>query len=433
MNIKIVTLLAAAVILNMNTVAAQQEAGFAYHFEDSTLRIDYIFSGTNRTQHIAVGELSKTAGWYGRRHNLSRLPLLGNGQLTVTDASSGDTLYRHSFSTLFQEWQATAEAVNVEKSFENTFLIPMPKRPVIVECCLRDTHQKPQAILRHRIHPEDILIRDRTHVKSTPWQYIRKNGDPREKIDVCFVAEGYTEAEMPCFLSLCDSSISAILVHEPYTSLSNRFNWIAVMPFSAESGVSIPRRNIWKDTPLNSSFDTFYSDRYLTTLHLKKLYDIVSGIPCEHFIILANTAEYGGGGIYNSYNMSSGHSPRSKFEVIVHEFGHSFGGLADEYDYDSQEETLYPADTEPWEPNLTTLVDFDSKWSDMLPPGTPVPTVPDGRKPTTKVGVYEGGGYQKKGVYRPAQECRMKVNQVREFCPVCQRALKRLINFYTRP
>ena len=172
-------------------------------------------------------------------------------------------------------------------------------------------------------------------------------------------------------------------------------------------------------------------DRYLTTLHLQRLYDLVTGIPCEHFIILANTTEYGGGGIYNSYNMSSGHSPRSKLEVIVHEFGHSFGGLADEYDYDSQEETLYPADTEPWEPNLTTLVNFESKWKDMLPKGTKIPTRPDGKNLTTKVGVYEGGGYQKRGVYRPTQECRMKINEVKEFCPVCQRALRRLINFYT--
>jgi len=404
---------------------------FGEHFTDSTLRIDYIFSGTSHTQHIAVGELSKTAGWYGRRNHLPELPLLGNGQITVTDAATGDTLYRHPFSTLFQEWQATEEATRLEKSFENTFFIPMPKREVVVECCLRDTHQKPQAVLRHRVSPKDILIRDRSREKQTPWKYLLRNGDSRNKIDVCFVAEGYTSEEMPRFLALCDSSIQAILAHEPYASLRDRFNWIAVMPPSAESGVSIPRLGIWKDTPLHSSFDTFYMDRYLTTLHLQRLYDLVTGIPCEHFIILANTTEYGGGGIYNSYNMSSGHSPRSKLEVIVHEFGHSFGGLADEYDYDSQEETLYPADTEPWEPNLTTLVNFESKWKDMLPKGTKIPTRPDGKNLTTKVGVYEGGGYQKRGVYRPTQECRMKINEVKEFCPVCQRALRRLINFYT--
>ena len=187
------------------------------------------------------------------------------------------------------------------------------------------------------------------------------------------------------------------------------------------------------DTPLASSFDTFYSDRYLTTLHIKRLYDLMTNIPFEHFIILANTTEYGGGGIYNSYNMASAKCPRSKLEVIVHEFGHSFGGLADEYDYGNDPEPMYPSDTEPWEPNLTTLVDFDSKWKDMVPAGTTIPTAPDGKQLTTKVGVYEGGGYQERGVYRPTQLCRMKVNEVHEFCPVCQRALRRLIDFYTRP
>ena len=103
--------------------------------------------------------------------------------------------------------------------------------------------------------------------------------------------------------------------------------------------------------------------------------------------------------------------------VLVHEFGHAYGGLGDEYFYDDGYETMYPADTEPWEPNLTTLIDFQSKWADML-------SVPG-------VGVFEGGGYQSKGVYRPAQDCRMKTNEAKNFCPVCSRALVRITDFYT--
>lgn len=405
---------------------------FDEHFADSTLRVDYLFSGNSREQHIALAQLSKTAGWYGRRHHLDRLPLLGNGQLTMVDASTGDTLYCHSFSTLFQEWQETEEAQRVEKSFENTFVLPMPHRPVNLICQLMDTHRQVLSRLCHRVDPSDLLIRDRSREQQTPWRYLRQGGDSRECIDVAFVAEGYQVDEMPAFLAVCDSSIRALEAHEPFRSLIGRFNFIAVMPPSPDTGVSIPHRNLWLDTPLASSFDTFYSARYLTTLHLQRLYDLMTGIPFEHFIILANTDEYGGGGIYNSYNMASARSPHSRYEVIVHEFGHSFGGLADEYAYDSQAEPMYPSDTEPWEPNLTTLVDFASKWQDMLPAGTPVPTQPDGRELTTKVGVYEGGGYQTKGVYRPAQECRMKVNEVGEFCPVCQRAIRQLIDFYTQ-
>ena len=417
-------------LLSIGLTLAQ---AFAPSFADSTLRLDYIFSGDNRTQHIAVDQLSKTAGWYGRRHHLAELPLEGNGQLTMVDQASGDTLYRHSFSTLFQEWQQTEEARHVTKSFENTFVVPLPKRPVDVVVQLTDNHRRVQSMLRHSVDPQDILIRDRSSETSTPWRYIRRGGDSKDCIDVAFVAEGFGDDQMEDFLAMCDSSVAALSEHEPFRSMIDRFNFIAVMPVSRQNGVSIPHQGLWVDTPLASSFDTFYSDRYLTTLHIKRLYDLMTNIPFEHFIILANTTEYGGGGIYNSYNMASAKCPRSKLEVIVHEFGHSFGGLGDEYDYGNDPEPMYPADTEPWEPNLTTLVDFDSKWKDMLSSGTAIPTVPDGKQLTTKVGVYEGGGYQQRGVYRPTQLCRMKVNEVHEFCPVCQRALRRIIDFYTRP
>lgn len=408
------------------------EVDFDQAFTDSTLRIDYIFSGDSKTQHIALHQLSKTAGWFGRRHHLDSLPLEGNGQLTVLDAATGDTLYCHSFSTLFQEWQETEEARHVERSFENTFLIPVPQRPVEVVVQLVDTHRIIRSSLRHRIDPRDILIRDLSRQQQTPWHYVRQGGDPRKCINVAFVAEGFAEDEMPEFLAMCDSSVMAITAHEPFSSLIDCFNFIAVTPVSRDNGVSIPHLGIWKDTALGSSFDTFYSNRYLTTLHIQQLYDLMTGIPFEHFIILANTTQYGGGGIYNSYNMASAKCPRSKLEVIVHEFGHSFAGLGDEYAYGDDPETHYPTDTEPWEPNLTTLHDFGSKWQDMLLPGTPIPTKPDGCDQTTKVGVYEGAGYQAHGVYRPVQECRMKVNEVKEFCPVCQRAILRIVDFYTR-
>ena len=408
---------------------------FGTHFADTTLRLDYILSGTNRTQHIALARMSKTPHWYGRRTNMDHLLLRGNGQLAVLDTLTTDTLYCHSFSTLFQEWQTTEEATRVERSFESPIIIPMPHHTVDVVITLTDTHNRPTARLRHRVDPSDILIHDRSSQPTTPWRYIRQSGPSEQCIDIAFVAEGFTDQEMPIFLAACDSSINALAAHEPYTSMMSRFNFVAIMPTSAESGVSVPRRSIWRNTALGSHYDTFYSDRYLTIPSVCRLYDLCSGLPFEHFIILANTEEYGGGGIYNSYTIASACSRRAKLEVIVHEFGHSFGGLGDEYYYDDQYETQYPSDTEPWEPNLTTLVDFNSKWADMLPQGTAVPTQPlpesaSEKERTQRIGVFEGGGYQSHGVYRPAQDCRMKVNEVHDFCPVCQRAIRRLINYY---
>ncbi len=399
-------------------------------FQDKTLRLNYTFSGDNRNQYIALDEMMWTDNWYGRRVNLDSLLLLGNGQLCVKDSKSGSVLYRYSFSTLFQEWQSTEEATKVRKSFENVFLVPFPKNPVDITVTLTDTHNTVKSLFTHHVDPDDILIKPVFSNNSIEWKYLDKSGDSKDKIDVAFVAEGYLLEEMNVFLEDCVTSIDALKTHEPFKSMADRFNFVAVMTPSQQRGVSIPHDNVWRNTALSSNFDTFYSNRYLTTLHLKKLHDALSGLPYEHIIILANTDNYGGGGIYNSYLMSAAHNNMS-IPVIVHEFGHSFAGLADEYYYDDGYESMYPSDTEPWEPNITTLVDFKSKWSDMLDSATEIPTKPSGKNLYTQVGVYEGGGYQSKGVYRPVQECRMKINEAPVFCPVCERAIRNMIDYST--
>ena len=409
-------------------VSAQR---FEDYFEDKTLRLDYVFAGTNRSQQLYVDELCVSDGWAGRRHHLGELPLAGNGQLTVCDEATGDTIYRHSFSSLFQEWQSTEEAARMQKSFENCFLMPFPKRPVTVTLTLCDTHRRESSRLQHRVNPADILIR-RIGQEPVAHRYIHRGGSATDCIDVAFVAEGYTQQEMPVFYTDCEKAVEAFFAHEPFASLRDRFNFVAVAAPSEQSGVSIPGKGIWRKTAVHSHFDTFYSERYLTTLHLKQLHNLLAGIPYEHIVILANTDHYGGGGIYNSYTLTAAHHTTFA-PVVVHEFGHSFGGLGDEYFYDDQYEPMYPAGVEPWEPNLTTLTDFGAKWKDLLPEGTPVPTPlsDNDDEVFTRVGVFEGGGYQSKGVYRPAQECRMKINEAPVFCPVCQRALRRLIQFYT--
>lgn len=399
-------------------------------FQDKTLRLNYTFSGDNRNQYIALDEMMWTDNWYGRRVNLDSLLLLGNGQLCVKDSKSGRVLYRYSFSTLFQEWQSTEEATKVRKSFENIFLVPFPKNPVDITVTLTDTHNKVKSFLTHHVDPDDILIKPVFSNNSIEWKYLDKSGDSKDKIDVAFVAEGYLLEEMNVFLEDCVTSIDALKTHEPFKSMADRFNFVAVMTPSQQRGVSVPHDNVWRNTALGSNFDTFYSNRYLTTLHLKKLHDALSGLPYEHIIILANTDNYGGGGIYNSYLMSAAHNNMS-IPVIVHEFGHSFAGLADEYNYDDGYESMYPSDTEPWEPNITTLVDFKSKWADMLDSATAIPTKPSGTNLYTQVGVYEGGGYRSKGVYRPVQECRMKINEAPVFCPVCERAIRKMIDYST--
>lgn len=402
-----------------------------------TLRVDYIFSGTDRSQEISLDEMSCFDGWAGRNVNLDQAPLRGNGQISLTDMSTGKVLYRQAFSTLFQEWQTTEEATRLRKSFENVFLLPMPSGKAMVKVELYDFRGGVSASLSHVVDPSDVLIR-RLNPQPAQHQYILKSGDPCDCIDVAIVAEGYTAAEEGIFYEDARKAVEAILAHRPFGDYKDRFNFVAVALESEESGVSVPGEGQWKKTALSSHFNTFYMDRYLTTLRLKNLHDRLCGIPYEHIVILANTDTYGGGGIFNSYTLTTAH--HKAFEpVVVHEFGHSFAGLADEYYYDDQFVEYYYPDCEPWEQNITTLYDFESKWDDMLPRTIAIPTpVPseglwneDGNGKDSLIGVYEGAGYQSKGVYRPYPDCRMKTNSPKAFCPVCQRAIARIIEFYT--
>lgn len=393
-----------------------QAQNYNDYFEDKTLRLDYTFAGDATRQQIYVDELVSLPRWYGRKQHLAELPLKGNGQITVRSLTDGMVIYRHSFSSLFQEWLATAEAKRTQKSFENVFLVPFPKTPVEIKLELFDYHDRVISRLTHQVDPMDILIRKAGERQITPHVTLQQAVDTTRCIRVAFVAEGYQQQEMEVFLNDCRIAMESLFEHEPFKQNQLKFNIVAAMPASVESGTSEPNKGIWKNTPLGSHFDTFYSERYLTTLHLKKLHDVLAGIPYEHIIVLVNTERYGGGGIYNSYNLTYAHGKHFR-PVVVHEFGHSFGGLGDEYPY-GDEDPMYFADTEPWEPNLTTKHDFNGKWENLIK--------------DKKAGFIEGGGYLTKGVWRGYENCRMRTNEEPEFCLVCQQALQRLIDFYTK-
>ena len=405
------------IISLLSSIAISVQAQrFEDYFEDRTLRLDYTFCGDASHQQIYVDELISIPRWYGRRHRLAELPLKGNGDITVRSKADGTVIYRHSFSSLFQEWLSTAESKHTQKSFENVFLVPYPKQPVEITVELRNYHDSVFASMTHTVDPTDILIRKAGERLVTPYITLQQAADTSRCIHVAYVAEGYQQHEMGTFLEDCKIAMESLFSHEPFRQMQDHFNMIAVMSPSAESGVSEPGKGIWRNTALGAHFDTFYSARYLTTLHLKKMNDVLAGTPYEHIIVLVNGERYGGGGIYNSYTLTDAHGPSFR-PVVVHEFGHSFGGLGDEYPYGDDDPMYFP-DTEPWEPNLTTKCDFNGKWEDLVRDG--------------KAGLIEGGGYLTKGVWRGFENCRMRTNEEPEFCLVCQQALIRLINFYTR-
>ncbi len=404
---------------------------------DYTLRLDYIFSGDATHTEISLAKMGRLEGWWGRTVNMDNLLLRGNGQIILRDSATSQVLYCTSFSTLFSEWQCTPEALHTRKAFENVYLVPMPQATAYVTVNILDKRDSITASMTHIVHPDDILIRP----VASPYtldkcRYVHKGGDSKDAIDIAIVGEGYTKEEMEIFYRDAKETADQILSYEPFKGKADKLNFIAVPVESKESGVSIPLKGEWKQTAFSSHFSTFYSDRYLTTLHLFDLHDALASVPYEHIIILANTDNYGGGGILNSYVLTAAHN-RWAMPVVVHEFGHSFAGLADEYFYDDGTDQ-YDLHTEPWEPNITTLVNFDSKWKDLVEKSGIV-TKADQRLPAYrtlvesdyKVGIYEGGGYLSEGIYRPYPTCRMRDNTYPLFCPVCQRAISRMIDYQT--
>ena len=410
-------MLCLATALAINAKSPKSAIEFADYFTGKTLRVDYQLFGNNKQQGIVLDGLSTTGVWAGRHLNLDQIPLLGNGRVEMKDLTSDKIIYRTSFSSLFFEWLSTDEASQVMRSFEHTVLLPMPVAKTQVTITLIDAEQKEIARFVHTVDPADILITQKHRNPDLDYAYIHKGGSVERCIDVAILAEGYDSSERDKFYADAREAADALFSHEPFASRKAEFNIVAVFTPSRQSGMSVPRLGEWKDTAFDSHFSTFYSDRYLTTTSLKKVHDAIAGVMYEHLIILANTDEYGGGGIYNDYTLTTAHHKDFR-PVVVHEFGHSFGGLADEYPYGDP--GVYSPKVEPWEKNITNKVNFGSKWQDMI------------KDKVEGVGLYEGAGYTDKGMFRATEDCRMRTNACKQFCPVCQRAINQLIDFYTK-
>lgn len=414
------------------SLATFAQNAFNNTFADSTLRLDMIVA-SNSDGHIALAyhNVTKRPGWGGRRFNLQDLHYIGNGQITMRDAVTDSVLYRNSFSTLFSEWVLTDLAKGKDQSMEFTVLAPLPHRAAKIEIVLLNPHHQVVAKAVKDYAPDDILI-GQAIIRPYPHKVLHRSSRPDSAINVAILAEGYTSQEMDTFYNKAEIAVREILSYRPFCDYADRFNFTAIGIPSADHGVSVPLDKDWHDTPFGSHFSTFYSDRYLTTPNVWRLNDVAQSVPYDHIIVLANSPVYGGGGIYNCYTLTT--AVHEKFRpVVVHEFGHSFAGLADEYFYENEEmNDTYPLAAEPWEPNITTMVDFDSKWKNIVPQRTPIPTraVDNAKYP---IGAYEGGGYSFRGIYRPAYECRMRNNTAPEFCPACRQAIRNLILFLTEP
>lgn len=394
------------------------------------LRIDLAFAGEYKETNVYLDNLTVEPYWSGSPNsNIDKLDF-GVYRISVADKESGVEIYSNGFCSLFQEWQTTAEAKQLKRYFEQVVRVPMPSKPVHLSLTQRMFDGSVVEIFSLDIDPASMFI-SKEKPTAFPVSQIVNGGDHRHCLDIAFIAEGYTANQMDKFRADVKSMADYLFTQAPFNRYASKINVWAIESPSEGEGADNPGTGYWNRTPVGSSLYTFGIDRYLTTTRHKQVMDVAANAPADVVYVLVNTPVYGGGGIYNHYNVSTSDHPLSKL-VFIHELGHGLAGLGDEY-FDSSVayEGYYNLSVEPWEPNLTTMVNFAAKWKDMIPANIPVPTPPSAEYQSV-VGVFEGGGYVSKGVYRPAYDCRMRTNNAQGFCPVCQRAIERVIETYVK-
>lgn len=435
------TLLAAALLgLAAEGVQAQNaqkqsseaaQVDFGRYFEDKTMRFDFYHCGDAASEEYFFDEVREEPYWAGSKVSLIDDTGYGVQMLKVFDKESGRLIYSRSYCTLFNEWQTTAEAQNVRKAMPESVVFPYPKGPVRIELHARNRNGVMEKKFEQEIDPASYFIRQFTPRYDT--FEVAYTGNASTRVDIVLIPEGYTDGEREKFEQACRVFAEELLSYSPFRENAARFNIRAVWAPSMESGVTIPGEHVWRNTATRAQYYTFDTERYQMIEDFQGLRDIAAHVPYDYIYVLSNTQKYGGGGIYNFYGISAAHHPDRTGKIYVHEFGHVLLGLGDEYAGGVSYNDMYPAGVEPWEENLTTLTDFERKaWHAMLDPDTPVPTPVDDAQPQ-RLGVYEGGGYVDKGVYRPWPNCLMNnLHTIDVFCPVCTAAIQKQIDFLCR-
>jgi hypothetical protein len=405
-------------------------------FSHEAMRVDLLHSGTDKESSYSLDEVAWEPLWPGTRRYLLDPFGFGTYRFRVTDAETGKEIFRLGYATLFDEWSGTPEALSgVHRSMSESVRFPWPRRPVGVHIDRRDKAGLFQEMFALTIDPSSHMISRMR--PSQGWQPADLSGGPPadRALDVLIVPEGYGDADREKLRADLKRFSEVFLNYEPWKSHRSAIHLRAVEALSHESGVTEPRKGIFHDSLLGASFNTFDSERYLTLLHTKKLRQIASLAPYDTLFIMVNSSRYGGGGVYNQWSVFVSDNEYDDY-VMLHEYGHHMGGLADEY-YDSaiasDEDLMYPPGIEPWEPNLSAFLGKSReriKWGERISASTPVPT-PEQGAASSVVGLFEGAGYKTKGLFRPQKDCKMFHKGLVGFCQVCTQALVSMLHYYT--
>ena len=439
-----------------------------------TLRVDYYHTGNAHEEWFSLDRLVlEPLEWPGNPRKASDDSRLGNYLFEVHEPGSGKLLYSRGFNSVFGEWKTTEEARHTNRTFSESLRFPTPDAPVEVALKERD-ESGVHEVWKTVVDPKDKFVDRARPASPGPLMELQKMGDAAAKVNLLVLGDGYTAAERTKFQNDAHRFLEALFRTPPFREHRTDFNVWGLCPAAEQSGVSRPSSGIYRRSPVGAAYDTFGTERYVLTMENRALRDVASFAPYEFIEILVNGETYGGGGIFNQFatvaidNLWAGY-------VGVHEFAHHFAGLADEY-YTSDVAYLPPEHkTEPWEPNVTALLDpANLKWKDLVAPGTPVPTpwekdefdrferdiqkqrkelraagkpeadidalfrqerqredaMLGAQKYSGKVGVFEGANYESQGYYRPEADCIMFSRHM-AFCAVCRPAIERIIAVYT--
>ena len=471
---------------------AGSNIAFDEYFIDKTMRIDYFHVGDAREETATVDQVYLQGIWAGSLKNL--IDPFNNGRYSVKvyDKGSGNLIFSRGFDSYFGEYKTTGPAEKgIMRTFHESVLIPFPKNKIRMVLEVRHRNNELQPFFETEIDPASVSIIRESLDKSVRVFEIVKSGDPHTSVDVAFVAEGYTADEESKLLEDCERFAKTLFSQEPYKSRKEGFNIYGVFKPSDESGCDEPRHGIFKNTAVGATFNSLGSERYLLTEDNKALRDAAAHVPYDALFVMVNHSRYGGGGIYNLYCTFTVDNQWHRY-LFLHEFGHSFTGLADEYYTSSVAyNEFYPKGIEPVEPNITALLEPENiKWKDLLAPGIEIPTpwekeefdkkdsayqkvrqeinekiarmkragaprdeieraeeeserlsLENAKKADAylsasryvgKVGAFEGAGYSSEGLYRPMLDCLMFSKGDKPYCKVCERAIIRVIDHYTK-
>lgn len=442
----------------------------------NTWRLDFYHTGGKSGEIFSVDKVVvEPLPWPGSAKNNIDSTGYGSYFFELRD-TTGKVLFSRGYSPIYAEWISTGENETRNRTFQESLRFPALTTKADIVVFRRDDSNQFVEAWRTRIDPSDMFI-DR----STPKRYepiaVEKHGDPKDKVDILLLGDGYTAAECAAKFRKDTRRMADVFFSvEPYKSHRNGFNIWGLCPPSPKSGISRPSTGVHIDTPVGTTYDIFGSERYVLTMDNRAFRTIASNAPYEFVEILANSKTYGGGGLYNIFATVAVDNEWANY-VFIHEFGHHFAALADEYYTSPVSYQPLTKTVEPWEPNATALLDRNNlKWKYLATLGTPVPTpwpkeqfetsqrgiqarrvkLRADRRPEAEmsslfreerafdqalfasakyaksVGAFQGANYDARAFYRPAIDCIMFSRNNVPFCPVCRHTIEGVIKSYTR-